>query len=230
MIYLETFKKALRVTLICRDFKITEEGNYLFYSPDEQNNFNNTLSLKPGVIHVSGDGSFAKPILSLGDSNFPPLLASRSFVNFDKEIYLFSNYSDTVFQISDDKITNRYLMDYGVGNRVEENNITSSNFNFGNTDFPFLKLNPMVTDKFIGYTFMYRGKDKSLIDRSNLKAEIYRGIINDIDSGFFVLNGSTINKNIYVSYLTSEMADAYSQYLYKENQVSQIVPHIGYQR
>ena len=108
-------------------------------------------------------------------------------------------------------------MDYGVGNRVEENNITSSNFNFGNTDFPFLKLNPMVTDKFIGYTFMYRGKDKSLlIDRSNLKAEIYRGIINDIDSGFFVLNGSTINKNIYVSYLTSEMADAYSQYLYKE--------------
>ncbi|WP_420385835.1 6-bladed beta-propeller [Roseivirga sp.] len=205
------FVSSIRVTLICRDFITTPDGDYLFYSPDEYNFFNGTKELGTGLIHVSRNGKEANLILPLGDEKFSPILVSSSLVEYQKNTYLFSNYTDTVYQIKESEVTNKYFVDYGT--QIDERALLDPNFTFVNADFAFLKLNPLVTENTISYSFLYKGEDKTtLIDKTSLKSSLFRGTINDIDSGMFTLNGTMINDSDYVSFFTSEMANAYQQY------------------
>lgn len=182
------FKRTIKATIICRDFAVSPDGSYLFYSPDELNQFND-ISLKPGLIYLSSDGKKAYNILKLGDKAYYPMLsAGKSLIGFRGQFNLFSNYSDTIYTIEGNQVISKLAL--GYNNKIDERALLNPNFDLTNANFPMLKLRPFMNSEYISYTFLHRGVSKVLFyNRPDKKLNIFRLLINNVNYTPFVFNG-----------------------------------------
>ncbi|WP_208506135.1 6-bladed beta-propeller [Roseivirga sp. E12] len=213
-----TFVEEIRARIICRDFEVTQKGNYLFYSPDEVNETADHKTLGTGIILMKRNEN-PKLIAELGNVTYHPILTGDSFVQHKDKVYLFSNYTNTIYEINEDQIPREIELDFGID--IDQSFFTSVNHNIEDIRFPYLKLNPFVLHENLGFTYIYKGKDNSvLIDYNTGKSKTYRGIKNDLDGGFFVINGHPVNNGSnYISILDSDIMSQYEEYISKNPKV-----------
>ncbi len=210
------FKEEITARIICRDYGVNEDGSYLFYSPDEQNEFNGNL-LKPGLLHLSTNRSKLNNILPLGKEGYYPLLgAGRSLIAENNRFYLISNYTDTVYTINGDAIEEKLYFDYR--HKMDEEALFNPYYDLSNAGFPILKLKPFATSEYLGYSFMYKGKALSLFyDRGKGSITTYQLLNNSLNDTPFVLNGVTaVEGDRYIGIVDEMLIDSFKTVLQME--------------
>ncbi len=176
--------KSINARIICRDFNTTNDGGYLFYSPDETNVFNNQL-FDPGVYYMDEDGRSLTLLKKIGKMEYIPLITPNSFTKVAGKTTLFSNYIDTIYTFSNKEIVETIYLDYDV--KLKESSLMSPpGTDFTRFNFPLLKLSPIKSNNFISYLFIKSGKSYFSIIK-NSHTSIAERIYNDIDGGHLVL-------------------------------------------
>lgn len=187
-----SFESKLMARVICRDFSIANDGGYYFYSPDEINTFNNK-EIGPGLLYMERDGTGLSNIIAVGDAQFYPILGSgKSLLRSSNQTYLFSNYSDTLYTVSNNQIIRKTFLEYNTP--MDQSLLSNSNIDLSNMGFPMLKLKPFVSEDYIGYTFIDDGKPKSVIhSREKNETTVYSQVTNDLNTVPYVFNGYLVN-------------------------------------
>ncbi|MFY0594036.1 6-bladed beta-propeller [Roseivirga sp.] len=208
------FKDKIDIRIISRDFAITKNGNYLFYVPDEMTEIDDQL-LQPGVIVVNRKGSLLH-YQKLGDSGYHPIISGNAIVNYKSKSYLFSNYTEQIYEIDDNGI--RPYLEIKYSDKIDDNAYFNPNYNFENETAPFLKTNIFKSEDYLGYSFIQRNQGKNLLvdTRSNTYSisKVYK---NDIkEDVFFFFNGGPIGDDLYASIIDYDMINSFKGYLKNE--------------
>jgi hypothetical protein len=208
------FKDKIDVRIICRDFAITKNGNYIFYVPDEMTEIDDQL-LQPGIIVIDRIGSLLY-YQKLGDSGYHPIISGSSIVDHKSKSYLFSNYVDQIYEIDDYGI--RPYLEINYSNKIDENAYFNPNYNFENETAPFLKSNIFKSEHYLGYSFIQRNQSKNLlVDTRSNTYKVGKNYKNDIKNDtFFFFNGGQIGDDLYASIIDYDMIDSFKDYLQNE--------------
>ena len=204
------FLHKKRLPLICRDFAVTKSGNIICYSPDELVEKNNSV-YQPGVFLLSKNGEIIDH-KEMGNTGFIPMLTGKSLIEYNKMNYLFSNYNDVIYEITDTKINPFAQLNFK--NKINNEVFYNSNFKTENMLAPFLKINPYKRKKHIGFTFLQKGEIRFM--DVNLETKDYRigkKLKKDEQFKFFNLNGFQVSDNEFVTILNDEVLLQYKQYL-----------------
>ena len=211
-----TFKEDISARIVCRDFGVNEDGSYLFYSPDELNEFNGEL-LKPGLLHLSSNRDSLNNILVVGKEGYYPLLGSgRSLIAENSRFYLVPNYTDTVYTINGDVIEEKLYFDYR--HKMNEEALFNPYYDLSNAGFPILKLKPFVTSEYLAYSFIFKGKALSLFyDRKKGSVSTYQLLNNSLNDTPFILNGvTTVEGDRYVGIIDEVLIESFKTVLLME--------------
>lgn len=204
------FLHKKRLPLICRDFAVTNSGNIICYSPDEVVENNNSV-YQPGVFLLSKNGEIIDH-KEMGNTGFIPMLTGKSLIEYNKNDYLFSNYNDVIYEISDSII--KPLVQLNFKNKLDNEVFTNRNYKTENMLAPFLKINPYKRKGHFGYTFLQKGKVRFM--DVNLETKDYRigqKLKKEDEFKFFNLNGFQVSDNEFVTILNDEVLLQYKQYL-----------------
>ncbi|MEC7753317.1 MAG: 6-bladed beta-propeller [Bacteroidota bacterium] len=209
-------KKHLKA--ICRDFSITKSGNIICYSPDEIFE-NNDKIYQPGIFLISKNGKIID-YQELGNTGFIPMLTGKSLIEYDEKNYLFSNYNDIIYEITDSEIET--FVELKFKNNVKDEVFYNPDYNTENMMAPFLKVNPYKRQGHIGYTFLQKNEIRFIdINLQSKDYQIGKKLKKNNDFKFFNLNGVQVSDNEFITILNDEILLQYKAYLKSSDELEQ---------
>lgn len=165
------FKYTLPARVVCRDFAVDLEGNYLFLCPDEPVNPEGNLHFKQGVIKYNFEEGFSS-VLQFGDESYMPIITGKSFFYTPEGVGLLTTYSDTLYIFNKNSTVEKTILDYGK--RINEAALKNMNFNVMEADFPFLKFFPAHFNGFYTYSTTYKGNPYNvLFNAASKEVEVF---------------------------------------------------------
>lgn len=206
------FKEKNNLRMLCRDFAVTKNGNYLCYAPDETiesqgKNYN------PGIFIADKKGEILD-FVPLGSTSYIPMLAGKSIISYNENHYLFSHYVDTIYSVVEDKIENSLTLDFQ--NKLESSVFTNSNYDYDKLKTPFLKINPFMTSKYFGFTFLLKNKMRFLsINKKTTDYQIGRKLSINKNLKYLSFNGNQASDNTFITILNDETLLFMKEYLEK---------------
>lgn len=205
-----SFMRKVPLRIICRDFALTENGNFICYAPDEMVELNGEV-YQPGIFLLSRNGKMLD-YEQIGNTTFIPMLAGKGIVDFMNKDYLFTHYNNNIYEITDIDITPIILLNFK--NELITDAFVNPNYKTENMDAPFLKINPYMRKDHLGFTFLQKNKIRFIdINIQDGTYEIGKALNKNEKFKYFSLNGYQVADNEFLTVLDDELLLQYEYYL-----------------
>lgn len=215
--YFGNYKAQDNLKIICRDFAVSKYGNYIFYVPDE------SVELKgkrysPGIFVIAKNGDLLDHF-EMGSVSYTPMLTGKSIVKSRGKHFIFSNYTNSIYEIHQGKIKVAY--DLKFKNELDQEVFFNPSYNLDEMIAPFLKFSPYITQERFGFLFLQKNSvryfDFNLI---NKEYKISKKIDKTEALKYFSFNGMQISKNEFATIINEGTLMQLQEYSVKDKEIS----------
>lgn len=191
-----SFKGKLQTSFIFEDFTIANGNQFVVYSNVEANNMVEGKKMPRGIYFFDSTGIYVSELYSIDSQDKYQFFNILSFSKCERNALLISTFDDNIYAFQESRIKPEFRINFGDYSLTEK-----ERFNVGVDDLSaeriVFKGNPCETSGYIYFQVGLSGSKKlkhCLIDKSNLKCQIFDTLKNDFNNtsmtGFIGGSGS----------------------------------------